>query len=630
MDMEEDIPLPPEEDGELPPPPSDIAEETKHFPPIKTKKSNPLATIRRALVIFEKDIRTMAKHGLISSIILFVFLIVIFSIMSFSMKQAMSFDIGGLMEDDEFDAPWATENNPPTADAGDDRSVPAGTTVTLDASGSTDDDRIVYYEWRFNEVDHDVSLYGESVQYTFYYIGEYDVSLTVADYSINTDEDSVIITVTPATSDDEQPQAVLPPEMEWGVNVPVGTTVDFDGSGSTDNVGVVNWTWTWRTFDYTMQRILYGAETSYTFEYATHGEEWISLIVRDAAGNYQSYGFSLNVQPQDEDYYWPWAEMNDLGLVSLGDTIVLDGSDSGTVSGMITSYVWYVRHNGTYTVLEGEVVELAPTDWGMYEIILVVRNAAGNYDIAQSGTIVAPLGVEDVNALSWSSTPFGIDVSFNLLTYAYGVALLSSVIFVGGLFAKGYSHEIQKGTIKVLFFGPISVTTTMFSKILYPIAVGPFLIFPLVMFSLSTFGQDPGEIFMITMVAYLLAVTTMVAAAYGSCLIYLLVKRMVLKPSVISRMFLYFSLLGTLTVFEWLSFVMDMWLKVETYGNMYDDYGGGLALLSPFHQGGVYISSVIMDTSQSPDWGVFIIPIALIAFGVMASKKLYPDLFSRE
>jgi hypothetical protein len=236
----------------------------------------------------------------------------------------------------------------------------------------------------------------------------------------------------------------------------------------------------------------------------------------------------------------------------------------------------------------------------------------------------------DPNIIAWNSTPFGVDVSFNLLTYAYGVALLSSVIFVGGLFAKGFAHEIQKGTVKVLFFGPISVTTMIFSKILYPIVVAPFFIFPLVMFALATFEQDTAQIFTITLVAYLMAVLTMVAAAYGSCLIYFGAKRMVLKPSVVSRMFLYFSLLGTLTVFEWLSFVLDMWLKVDTYGNMYDSYSGGIAMFSPFHQGGIILSNMIMGTTQSPDWAMFAIPIALIVIGVAVSHKLYPDIFSRE
>lgn len=625
--MDDEHPLPPEDDFELPPPPSDIAEETKHFPPIKTRKSSVLATFQRAFVIFEKDIRTMAKHGLISSIILFVFLMIVFSIMSFSMKQAMSFDIGGMMEGDEFDAPWATEGNPPIADAGDDRSVPAGSIVTLDASGSSDDDRIVYCEWRFWEVDHDVSLYGERVEYRFNYIGEYDVTLTVADFSVNTAEDRVTITVTHATSDHEAPQAILPPELEWGVTIPVETTMTFDGSGSTDNVEVVNWTW---SFNDVIPRVLYGEEASYTFSHVSHGETWVSLTVRDASGNHQSYGFSLFVEPLFEDFDWPWAEINNPGLTMIGEAVTLDGSESQDESGMIVDYTWYIRHNDTYTFLSGDVVEFTPEEWGMYDVMLVVRDEAGNYNEAYTGILVAPPGVDDANAITWRSTPFGIDVSFNLLTYAYGVALLSSVIFVGGLFAKGYSHEIQKGTIKVLFFGPISVTTTIFSKILYPIVIGPFLIFPLVLASLSTFDQDPGEIFVIALVAYMLAVTVMVSAAYGSCLIYAVAKRMVLKPSVVSRIFLYLSLVGTLTVFEWLSFVLDMWLKVETYGNMYDDYGGGVALLSPFHQGGVYLSNLILETPQSPDWGVFLIPVLLIALGVLASRKLYPDLFSRE
>ena len=624
---EEEMPLPPEDDGELPPPPSDIAEETKHFAPIRTKKSGPFATLRRAVVIFEKDIRTMAKHGPISSVILFAFLMIVFSIMSFAMKQAMSFDIGGMMDGDEIDVPWATESNPPTADAGSDRAVSAGTTVRLDASGSHDDDRIVHYQWSFWEVDYDVNLFGERVDYTFNYVGTYEIGLTVVDYSLNQAEDNVTITVTHATSDMEAP---FWPDPPWNIDAVVDEETDFAATDSTDNVGIVNWTWVVHDV---VETKLYGEEVSYTFRYASHGDLGVTLILRDESGNYNNFWLGVNVPPLYDDYNWPWAEVNEPGLVVLGDTVTLDGSGSGDDSDQIDMYTWFINHNGTYTVLDGQTAEFTPSEWGWYEVMLIVRDEAGNYNDewdARTGFIVAPLGIEEVNAITWRSTPFGIDVSFNLLTYAYGVALLSSVIFVGGLFAKGYSHEIQKGTIKVLFFGPISVTTTIFSKILYPIVVGPFLIFPLVLASLSTFEQDAREIFVIALVAYLLAVTVMVSAAYGSCLIYAVAKRMVVKPSVISRIFLYLSLLGTLTVFEWFSFVLDMWLNVETYGNMYNDYSGGIALLSPFHQGGVYLSNLILETPQSPDWGVFIIPALLIALGVIVSRKLYPDLFSRE
>ncbi|MCJ7488739.1 MAG: PKD domain-containing protein [Thermoplasmata archaeon] len=614
-------PPPPDDDTELPPPPMDIAEKTNNYPEIKVRKSGPLATVRRAVVIFEKDIRTMAKHGLVSSVILFVFLLIVFSIMSFAMKQAMSFDIGGMMDGDDFDAPWATESNPPVADAGNDRTITAGRTIPLDASGSYDDDQIVYYMWWFNEGDRYVELYGEDVQYTFNMIGEYEIHLTVVDYSINEAEDYVTITVTQGPSDTESPLAIVPEST----SVTAGTTMTLDGSDSTDNVGIVNWTW---AIDDVFWRVLYGESVSYTFENAG-GDTWITLTVVDAAGNYQSNWFSVYVEPLTEDEDWLWAEIEEIGLVILGDEVTLDGSGSGAESSSDVSHTWYVKHNSTYTVLTGETAEFIPQEWGMYDVMLIVRNDAGHYAPYVSGFFVAPAG-SDPDAISWSSTPFGIDVSFNLLTYAYGVALLSSVIFVGGLFAKGFSHEIQKGTIKVLFFGPISVTTTIFAKILYPIVVGPFLIFPLVMATMATFGQAPGEIFVITLVAYLLAVVTMVAAAYGSCLIYIAAKRMVLKPPVVSRMFLYFSLIGTLTVFEWLSFVLDEWLKVNTYGDMYDKYAGGIALFSPFHQGGIYLSDRIMETTQGLDWGVFLIPVLLIVLGVLVSRKLYPDLFSRE
>lgn len=624
--MSSDLPPPPEDDSELPPPPAEMAEQSHHYSKIKIHKSGPLATFRRAFVIFEKDIRTMAKHGLVSSVILFVFLVVIFSIMSFAMKQAMSFDIGAMMDGDEIDVPWATESNPPVADAGNDRSITAGTTITLDASGSYDDDRIVHYQWSFWEVDYDVDLFGERVDYTFNYVGTYEIRLTVADFSINQAEDDVTITVTHATSDTETPWADYPQIVEAKVD----ETADFVAANSTDNVGVVNWTW---VIHDVVETKLYGEQVSHTFPYASHGDLGVTLILRDASGNYNNYWFGVTVSPRSEDYDRPWAEVNEPGLVALGDAVTLDGSGSGDDSSPIDTYTWYISHNSTQTVLTGQTVEFTPSEWGWYEVMLIVRDEAGNCNEqwdARTGFIVAPPGVQEVNAITWKSTPFGIDVSFNLLTYAYGVALLSSVIFVGGLFAKGFSHEIQKGTLKVLFFGPISVTTTIFSKILYPIVVGPFLIFPLVMAVLATFEQDPGEIFVITLVAYLLVVLTMVAAAYGSCLVYYVTKRMVLKPPVISRMFLYFSLLGTLTVFEWLSFVLDMWLKVDTYGDMYDKYAGGIALFSSFHQGGIYLSNMIMETTQNPDWGMFLIPVVLIVFGVLASRKLYPDLFSRE
>ena len=612
-------PLPPPEDDELPPPPSDIAEDTKKFKGLKVEKSGPMATLRRAFTIFEKDIRTMAKHGLVSAVVLAIFLGLVFFIMSYAMEQAMRIDINDMGGKDG-GPDIGTGVNPPTANAGPDRSVNPGQTVTLSASGSTDNGQIVYYAWNYEDQRRSVELYGETVTCSFSAAGTYEVHLAVVDNEFNMGEDSVNITVDHVGSDYSPPRINIGPDM----SVSLGTQVTLDGSRCTDDTGIVNWTW---TFGDIIKRSYFVESPTYTFQNA--GQYSISLTVADAAGNSNTTGFGINVQGSSPtDYEPPFASIRDIGFVTVGSQVTLDGSQSFDNMGIVSSS-WAVTHNNTVTWLTGQTVNFRPTEFGPYDITLAVKDAAGNVGTSHTQLIALPSDV-DIQRISWTSTPFGVDISFNLLTYAYGIALLSSVIFVGGLFAKGFAHEIQKGTLKILFFGPISVTTMVFSKILYPIVVGPFFIFPLTFIVLSPIHQDFGDILLITLVSYLLSVLTMVAAAYGSCLIYAVSKRMVLKPTVISRMFLYFSLVGTLTVFEWLAFLFDNWFKTDSYGNTYDNMAAPIAMFSPFHQGGVFLSNAILGTSQSPDWLLFAIPIALIVAGVFASRRLYPDLFSRE
>ncbi len=614
-----DVPPPPEMDEELPPPPPEMEQEAVHYPGIQVKRSGPLATLRRAVTIFEKDLRTMAKHGLVSSVILVIFLGVVFTISSSLMSMALTFDFN-MGEGEELELPGATEEIPPVADAGSDRTVDAGTLVTLDASGSTDNAEIVYYAWYFQDSGVQVELYGEVVEYRFMAAGEYEIDLTVVDSSWNNDDDMLTLTVESTGTDDTPPS----PAAETVMDVTAGTTVDFDGSGSTDDVGVVNWTW---SFEDVVQRTLYGATPSYTFENV--GYFWVDMVVRDAAGNTNWWSLSVNVMPSGDDWGWPEARADVVSIVNIGDTVTLDASESRDYESGIEEYTWYIKHNETKWMQTSMVTIFEAEEWGPYEIVLAVRDSSGNSATHETMVIALPEWI-DVNEVSWTATPLGQDVSFNLLTYVYGAALLSSVIFIGGLFAKGFAHEIQKGTVKVLFFGPVSVTTIIFSKLLYPMVIGPVFIFPLMLFSMSPFSQSPQDILVITLVAYAMAVFVMVSAAYGSCLIYLGAKRMVMKPTVVTRIFMYLSLLGTMTVFEWLSFLMDMRLDTEMWGDLYLEHGANIATFSPFHQGGVLLSDLILGTGASPDWWVFAIPVILIVAGVAASHRLYPDLFSRE
>jgi hypothetical protein len=618
-EMVPEPPAPPSDD-ELPPPPTDIVAESKGFPELKIKKPKPLATIRRAFIIFEKDIRTMAKHGLVSAVILFIFLAIVFSIMSFSMKQAMqfSFDQGG----ESKGIPGASGVDPPTANTAvtPSGSIVAGTSVTLDASTSTDNGRIVYYAWSIKDGVRDVDLYGQMVHFTFYAVGSFDVQLTVVDDEWNINETSVKIEVARATGSTDTEAPNIPDTPPFNANI--GAPVDLNGSIATDNVDVVNWTW---IIEDVRKNVLYGEVQSYVFNYA--GSFGITLSVRDAAGNTAKQWASVNVPSMGGGTETLQATADIPQNVQIGDTVQLSSRGSNDKQSS-SSTTWFVKHNNTIITLNGGTVSFTANEFGPYEVTMIVRDGSGNYGRTEGMTIATPPGMS-FSTTSWTSTPFDVDISFNLLTYSYGIALLASVVFVGGLFAKGFTHEITKGTVKVLFFGPISVTTMIFSKILYPLIIGPIFIFPVVFIGLSQFDQSTADVLRITLVSYLMVAVIMVSAAYGSCLIYIAARKMVLKPSVISRMFLYFSLLGTLTVFEWLSFVLDQWQKTTSWDALYHDYTW-VAVLSPFHQGGMFLSNSLIGTHWALDLWVFIIPAVLIIGGALASSKLYGDIFARE
>ncbi|HIH00935.1 TPA: PKD domain-containing protein, partial [Thermoplasmata archaeon] len=155
----------------------------------------------------------------------------------------------------------------PVADAGPDQTVAVGTEVTLDGSGSTDNDEIVSWVWTFEDYGDDQTLEGEEVDYTFEDVGTFVVTLTVEDAAGNSDEDTVTIRVS------------SPPVANAGspVTVTVGATVTFSGAGSTDDIGIENYTWTF-TYDGETQT-LYGVAPSFTFDIA--GLYTVTLTVED-------------------------------------------------------------------------------------------------------------------------------------------------------------------------------------------------------------------------------------------------------------------------------------------------------------------------------------------------------------
>ena len=104
-------------------------------------------------------------------------------------------DAAGNVDTDEVVVTVIDPNEAPMADAGLDVETVTGELVALNASSSYDDEDIVIYAWAFEYDGETVTLYGETVEFTFDIAGTYVVTLTVEDAEGKTDEDTVTVTV---------------------------------------------------------------------------------------------------------------------------------------------------------------------------------------------------------------------------------------------------------------------------------------------------------------------------------------------------------------------------------------------------------------------------------------------------
>ncbi|MFQ5908709.1 MAG: carboxypeptidase regulatory-like domain-containing protein, partial [Thermoplasmata archaeon] len=226
---------------------------------------------------------------------------------------------------DNYGEDWTfldVDNTPPTADAGADQPIAPGTLVTFDGSGSTDNVGITNFTWTFQD-SGPVTLYGVLPSHTFNAGGDYLVTLSVTDGASNADADTMWVNV---TFDTEAPVA----DAGLDQTVDEDTVVTFDGSGSTDNVGIVNYTWDFT--DGTAQG-LYGVTPSYVF--ANPGTFVVTLTVTDFDGNSDTDTVTISVT----DVTDPLADAG-LDQTRDEDTVVtFDGSGSSDNVG-IANYTW--------------------------------------------------------------------------------------------------------------------------------------------------------------------------------------------------------------------------------------------------------------------------------------------------
>lgn len=255
------------------------------------------------------------------------------------------------------------DNDGPSANAGPDQTVLTVDTVTLDGSGSFDKVGIQTYAWDFNNATGvPTTLYGEVVTYQFELPGDYDIDLTVWDGAGHSATDSLIVHV----------YFDAPPVANAGADQAVDedTVVTFDGSGSSDDVDVVNFTWTIVELSVTM----YEVGPQYTF--SVPGTYHVSLIVNDTVGQWSDPDEMIVTV---EDATNPVAEAGPDQVVSDGTLVAFDGSGSTDNVGIV-SYVWSF-FDVTPVELYGDKPSYTFSGLGSYLVTLNVSDAAGNWAI---------------------------------------------------------------------------------------------------------------------------------------------------------------------------------------------------------------------------------------------------------
>ena len=164
--------------------------------------------------------------------------------------------------------------SPPEANAGPDQTVDEGTEVTLNGNASRDNDIILKWAWTFIDIEP-VSFFTEKATYRFVNPGIFTVTLDVTDPAGHSDTDIVNITVNDLTD----PIADAGPDMV----VDEDTVIRLDGTGSSDNGEILNWTW---KLNDGQEIALYGSEPTYIFN--EPGQFVVTLNITDRGGNWDS------------------------------------------------------------------------------------------------------------------------------------------------------------------------------------------------------------------------------------------------------------------------------------------------------------------------------------------------------
>jgi poly(3-hydroxybutyrate) depolymerase len=236
-------------------------------------------------------------------------------------------------------------NKPPVASAGAAQTITLPTSsVTLDASGSTDPDgTVASYKWVQSSgpvtAAFSSATASKPVASSLTTAGTYVFQVTVTDNSGATANASVTITVNSAVTVNKAPVANAGNAQT--ITLPT-SSVTLDGTASTDADGsIISYVWS------QVSGPIAGSLTNATSSKAavsaltTAGTYVFQLLVKDNAGATSTATVTITVKPAGSANVAPTANAGTAQTITLPtSTVTLDGSASKDSDGSIASYLW--------------------------------------------------------------------------------------------------------------------------------------------------------------------------------------------------------------------------------------------------------------------------------------------------
>jgi hypothetical protein len=232
-------------------------------------------------------------------------------------------------------------------------------TVVFSSMGSSDNVGVTELTWEIMGV----SFNGTEVSYTFDEVGIYTIELKVEDG----DNPAVFLTHDIEIMDAEDPVIVVDIPAEIGNHL----TLVADASASTDNVGIVSYSWLLITPDNTRKT---GSDETLEFDLeGILGMVTVHLTISDKMGNKVSSMYEVNVVD-----LLPPVVMAPEDATDFEGTLLKFSDQGSTDNTGIRTYMWTISFGTLETVRYGKTLSYFFETEGVYNITLTVTDAKNN------------------------------------------------------------------------------------------------------------------------------------------------------------------------------------------------------------------------------------------------------------